>query len=357
MSDRKLNSIEERRRAALREAKPLVYEKIMRYPEKKARGESTAIIDFVYDFKCNMRCNHCLATKMEKKSRVMTVDDVHNMALQADEYGIAQFNISGGEPLLFKEIDEIIEALMPDRFHISMSTNGVFLDSERAKHFARIGLDKVRISVDSIDELAHNSNRNNSGAYQKAMDALKAAKNAGLQTVIQTVVTHQTARSEELVALCEFARQNGYTVDVLIARALGEWESCEDVLIDEVDAAALRALHEKYPFFWRDVFPHYGVEQGCGAVDHVLHVTMYGDVFPCVYIQIALGNIFEEPLKDIIERGFNIRHFREFNPLCLSGEDRGFIREYMNKCHGKSVPANYLDIFTDDEDYIDPSRK
>jgi MoaA/NifB/PqqE/SkfB family radical SAM enzyme len=355
MENQKLYTHENSRRGTLQDTKPLAYEKIIKYPEKKARGESTAIIDFAYDNICNMRCKHCLVTKITKKDRAMTIDDVHNMALQADEYGLAQFNISGGEPLLFKEIDEIIKALIPERFHISMSTNGYFLDLERAKHLKNIGLDKIKISVDSIDENAHNENRNNKGAYSKAIDSLKAAKEAGLQVVMQHVVTHQTARGKEFADLCAFGEKNGYALDILIARALGEWENREDVLIDEEDAKALRALHDRYPFASRDVFPHYGVVQGCGTVDHNLHVTKYGDVMPCVYIQISIGNLFEDSLRTIIERGFNIKHFREFNPICLSGEDKNFINKYMKPCWGKPIPVDYREIFTE-EDFIDKTK-
>ena len=356
MAETTRENIETSRRGLLKEVKPLAYEKIIKYGEKTARGESVAIIDLAYDFICNMHCQHCLATKMEKKSRVMTVKDIHDLACQADALGLAQFNISGGEPLLFKELDDIFHALMPEKFHISMSTNGVLLDLKRARHLKNIGLDKIKISVDSIDENAHNQNRGgNTKAYQKAIEALFVAKEAGLQVVMQHVVTHQTARSKELVDLCEFGKANGFALDILIARALGKWEDRDDVLIDEEDAKALRDLHDKYPFAIRDVFPHYGVVQGCGTVNHTLHVTKYGDVFPCVYIQISIGNLFEESLKDIIDRGFNIKHFREFRPACLSGEDREFINKYMKKCKDKPVPASWRDIFSE-VDFVNPGK-
>ena len=355
MNEVSRKDVEESRRSELKKSKPLVYEKIMKYNEKEARGESIAIIDLVYDYICNMRCQHCSAAKIEKKSRVMTVNDVHNIALQADALGLAQFNLNGGEPLIFKEIDEVIQALMPEKFHLCMSTNGFFLDLERAKHLKSIGLDKVKISVDSINEETHNRNRSNNQSYQKSINALFAAKEAGLQVVMQHVITHQTAQSEELVKLCEFGEKHGFALDMLVARAVGEWEGREDILIDEEDAKALRALHDRFPFAWRDVFPHYGVLQGCGSVSHNLHITKYGDVFPCVFLQIAIGNVFEESLKDIIDRGFNIKHFREFNPLCLSGEDRNFMNKYMKKCIGKPVPVDYRDIFTE-EDFVDPKK-
>ena len=82
-----------------------------------------------------------------------------------------------------------------------------------------------------------------------------------------------------------------------------------------------------------------------------LHITQYGDVLPCVYVHIALGNVFEESLADIIERGQSIRHFREHNPLCLSGEDRHFIDKYMTKFYGKPLPIHWSEAF-DEDDFV-----
>ena len=115
MEETTREEIEASRRNTLKDAKPLAYKKIIKYKEKNARGESTAIIDFAYDYVCNMRCRHCLNTKIEKKERAMTVADLHNIALQADSLGLAQFKISGGEPLLFMELDEIVNAIIKNQ--------------------------------------------------------------------------------------------------------------------------------------------------------------------------------------------------------------------------------------------------
>jgi MoaA/NifB/PqqE/SkfB family radical SAM enzyme len=341
--------IENSKREKLKREKSLVYEKILKLNEKFIRGESIAIIDISYDYICNLRCNHCLNGKFQKKERSLTVDDLKNISAQADQLGLCQFNISGGEPLLFNEIDDIILALNPEKFHLSMSTNGHFLDYNRARHLKSLGLDKVKISLDSIDENLHNQNRNNKGAYKKAIDAIFAAKDAGLDVIIQHVITHQAARSENTVKLAKYAQDNNFTLDMLIARALGEWEGKHDVLITQEDADFLYELHKKYPAARRDVFPSYGMDRGCGAVNCTLHITKYGDVLPCVYIQIAIGNVFEKSLKDIIATGFSIKHFREYHPKCLSGEDRNFIDKYMAKCYGKPLPVHYSEVFAKDD--------
>lgn len=343
--------IENARREKLRREKPLVYEKIIKYDEKDARGKSTAIIDFCFDYKCNMHCSHCSNAMFEKKEREMTIEDLKDFARQADELGLAQFNISGGEPLVFDNLDDIILALNPEKFHISMSTNALLLTKEKAEHLKKIGLDKMKISLDSIDEEEYLKTRIQKGTYKKAIDSLFIAKEAGIQTAIQTVISHQNCKTKATEDLAKFANDNEFNLDIMVARAIGRWEGKEEVLIDPKDNEYLMELRNKYPVVHRDTFPTYGQNRGCGAVNHVLHLTKYGDILPCVFIHISLGNIFEEPLKDIIERGMSIKWFKKHSPLCLSGEHKTFISKYMSKFYGKSLPISYKEVFTD-EDYI-----
>lgn len=343
--------IENARREKLRREKPLVYEKIIKYDEKDASGESTAIIDFCFDYKCNMHCEHCCNLSFEKKKREMTIEDLKDVAKQADELGLAQFNISGGEPLTFDNLDQIIEAINPGKFHISMSSNGLLLTKEKAEHLKQIGLDKIRISIDSFNEEDYLKTRKQEGTYNKAIEALLIAKEAGLQTAIQTVVSHQSCKTQATEDLAKFANDNGFNLDLLVARAIGRWEGKEEVLIDREDADHLVSLRNKYPVVHRDVFPTYNQNRGCGAVTNNLHLTKYGDILPCVFIHISIGNIFEEPLKDIIERGLSLKWFGKHHQLCLSGENRPFISKYMSKFYGKPLPISYKDAFTE-EDYI-----
>ena len=351
MDDLERKEMETTRRQKLKEEKPLVYNKIINYDEKFKKGECIAIVDFCFSDVCNMKCKHCCNSSFSKKDRTMTIKDVENLSAQADELGLCQFNISGGEPLMFPDLDDIIQALQPDKFHLSMSTNGVLLDKDKAKHLKNAGLDKVKISLDSIDPFLHEENRKKKGAYAKAYEALFNAKEAGLSVVIQTVITKENARSDATVRLAQFAGENGFAVDALLVKAIGRLEGCHDLLCTPDDVKFIDNLHKEYPSFYRDIIPSYGMDRGCGTVRNTLHITKYGDVLPCVFIHISLGNIFEEPLKDIIDRGLSIKHFHDYSPICLSGEDRGFIEKYMSKFYGKPLPISYKEAF-EDSDYI-----
>ncbi len=343
--------IENERRNTLKEEKPYVYEKIMKYKEKEARGESVAMIDFCFDYTCNMHCAHCSNLSLAKKDRELTIEDLRDFAKQADELGLAQFTISGGEPLTFNNLDDIILALDPQKFHIGMSTNGLLLTKEKAEHLKKIGLDKVKISVDSINEEVYNQTRQQPGSYQKAIQALFIAKEAGLQANIQTVISHQNCMTPDTERLAKFANDNGFNMDIMGAKAVGRWEGKEEVLITPEDYEYLVKLRNKYPMVHKDTFPTYGEDRGCCAVTNNLHLTKYGDILPCGFIHISIGNIFEESLKTILDRGLSIKWFGKYQPLCLAGENRYFIHNYMSKFYGKPLPISYKEAFTN-EDYI-----
>jgi MoaA/NifB/PqqE/SkfB family radical SAM enzyme len=252
---------------------------------------------------------------------------------------------------LFPELDDIIGALQPDKFHLSMSTNGVLLNKKMARHLKEAGLDRVKISLDSIDPALHEQNRNKKGIYNKAYDALFNAKEAGLSVVLQTVLTRQNARTEATEKLAEFANDNGFALDVLIVRAVGRLEGRHELLCTPEDIEYINNLHKKYPLVFRDTFPSYGINRGCNTVRNLLRITQFGDVLPCVYIFISIGNIFEEPLKDIIARGLSIKYFHDYSPICLSGENREFIENYMSRFYGKPLPISYKEAF-ENHDYI-----
>lgn len=354
MTTPSLKEIEQAKREKLKREKPQVYDKVIKISERHAQGIATPIIDIAYNYACDLTCDHCTAWRgrwlRKGGERKLNPTDLRRMSDEAHELGLAQFCISGGEPTIFKDLDEVILALQPDKFHLTMSTHGHFLTKEKARHLKDLGLDKVKISLDDFDAKYHDANRKLPGAYQKAISALFNAKEAGLSVVIQTVVTHKNAQTPRIREMARFATENDFSVDILAARPTGAWEGHFDELITPEDAEFLWQAHQEYPVLHRDVWPAYGMNKGSGAVHSTLHVTQYGDIMPCVYIHIGLGNLFEgTTLAEAIKIGQNIKHFRDYNPLCLSSEDRNFIEKYMTKAYGKQLPIPWTEAFTEED--------
>lgn len=346
-----MKSEEVAKRNKLKEEKPYVYEKVMKFDEKIRRGESIAIIQFQYNYTCNFACQHCSVKRFQGKSdrRTFTMDDVRELARQADELGLARFVITGGEPLVFKDFDALVEAIDPKKFYINCDTNGWLLNEERARHIREIGVDRIQLSLDSLVAEEHDAFRRTKGSHERAMKAVDIALDAGLAIFVQTVVSKQRLRSEEFLRFVEFFNRKGVGVFVTYAKPVGAWEGNFDVLVDKDDMQYMRELEKRY-----NVYTHltsaYGLNMGCIAVKGMVSVTQYGDVLPCPYIHISIGNVFEEPLKTILQRGLDIRFFGEHVDTCLIAEDRDFIRKYVvGRIYGQPLPVPCSKVFTDED--------
>ena len=343
-----LSPLEQQRREHLRQTRPRVYEKVMQYEEKLKRGESIAIIQFQYDYRCNFGCEHCCITQIKKKTRHFTIESVKELSRQADEIGLSHFTITGGEPLIFPDLDELVAALDPQRFFIAVDSNGWFLDDTKAQHLKRIGVEKVHLSLDSLNPAEHDAFRKKPGSHARVLKAIDASLAAGLSVLLNTVVTKQRLHSQEYLDFLQFTTDKGVPAIMMFAKAVGSWAGNTSILLDDADLAYARTLEKKYNVFTH-LTPAYGLDLGCIAVKRIISITRYGDVMPCPWIHISLGNVFDEPLKDILARGMNIKYFGKKQNTCLGSVDRHFIDRYLSS--DKPTPVPYKEVFKAD-DYI-----
>lgn len=283
------------------------------------------IVRLEYSYICQMRCEHCSIRDLQGKSdrRTLAIEDVKYIADQADALGWGQFVISGGEPLLFGEFDDIVKAIDPQRFWITTDTNGWLMDAERARHLKQIGVDKVQLSIDSLDADTHDQFRHKQGAWERAVDSIWAIKDAGLRLLIQTVVDKQRVHSQELLDFIEFFNEMRVPVYISYAKPIGGYKGRYDTMIDIADMDYIEGLTKKYSVFTH-LTPSYGWPGGCIASKRMINVTRFGDVNPCPFMQeLNMGNIFDEPLKDIVDRAMS--RFERPIPYCLMAMDKEFV--------------------------------
>jgi len=289
-----------------------------RYKEKVEKNESIAILQFQYDYRCNFACTHCSASnfmlntkekqKKYKNARTFTLEDVKELSRQGDEMGLANIVITGGEPLTYPDFDEVVKAIDPKKWYIVSDTNGWFLDEKKAKHLKEIGVDKVQISLDSLDAKEHDEFRRKPGSHARVMMAIDAAQNAGLNIILATVAWKSRVKSNEFEEFLKWASGRGIGVYVSLAKPVGSFAGRLDEVCDTKDIEYIDSLCDKYNVFtlWT---PGYGIDVGCIAMKKMVSVTKYGDIMPCPYTHVSMGNVFKEPLKDIIERGLKLKLF------------------------------------------------
>ena len=366
-ADALLTPAEKERRNGLRARKPYVAQKLAAISEMEARGEISPIIRLEKSYLCNFECTHCSAEfymdrhlkkvfKIKDTRQKMDLDDIRELSRQADELGLARFVITGGEPLVMKDFDAVVEAIDPEKHYVISDTNGWFLDLKRAKHLKEIGVEKVQISIDSYIAEEHDAFRNKPGSYKRAMRAIDASKEAGLNIIIQTVMVKGRARTQEFRDFCKFATERGVGLYVSYAKPTGSCTVHPEFVIDKEEADIIRELEKEFNVFTH-MTPSYGSYKGCITVKGIITVTSTCEVTPCPYIDFSLGNLRETPLKEILARGMRNPWLGPYRPDCLIGEDLKFMQIHAAKTEGaKLLPIPWGQGFSDHDSLSDPVK-
>ena len=321
-------------------------------------GTNLRVLELVYSNACNFKCEHCStrAPLGENADYLMPLDKVAELADEAHELGIVEWNMHGGELLTNKaRLLELIRAIKPERFYVFLTSNGFLLTKETAEELAEAGVNRVSISIDSFNPKVHDAFRGIKGAYERAMQALEYVKEAGMDPFMNITVGHFNAFSEDVENLCRYSYEHGYKTFINIAIPSGNWQGHLDVVVDDRDRAHLMELRKKYGNIHRDLWNPFDKENegvlGCQTMSK-LYVTPSGDIFPCSFMHISLGNVYKQKLRDIIDYGYSIRYFHDHSEKCLAGEDLSFIKKYMvDKKMSVMEPLDAKEIFKE-EDYI-----
>ena len=255
--------------------KPEVVKKIRKfYREVKKNGgkigRTPRIIDFSYDNVCNFSCEHCFTRAPEHINTGKHIPDeiIERMADEAHELGFYEFDLQGGELLIHPErFFELVSLIKPERFYTYLTTNGYFLTEEIAQHMAEVGINRVSVSIDSMDATEHDRFRGKKGAHQRALEALEYVKKAGIEPFMNITVGHYNAFSTEIEDLVRYSHEHGYKTIFNVAVPAGCWQGNTEIMLDDTDRKHIQELREKYSSTTRDLWnPLTGRERRCWGV-------------------------------------------------------------------------------------------
>jgi len=325
---------EERNRNRIKSRKPIAWSKIEKFSERMANKQSIALVQIQYDYMCQLKCSHCAIFKFRqnknRRKEKLSLESLAVLANQIHDEGLAAICLSGGEPLIFKNLGEVLSSMKPERFVLSMDTNGIDLSDEKIKWLVDSGVDRIHLSLDGLEENHNKFRRMRSGfnSWQHNVDMLPLCKKHGLDVVINIVATKDLVTSREMEKQLEFIEQFGFHASMIYAKPVGTFEGSKDEVLNLKDFAHLEELTNKYNCSTH-LTENHGVFFGCLCFKRHMSITAFGDVLPCPWIPITIGNIFEESFSDVLKRGLSIPWFSYDNKLtCLSGNVDSFF--YQN---------------------------
>ncbi len=142
--------------------------------------------------RCNLKCVHCYAQAKEEnyEGSELTTDEGKKLIDDLAHFGVPVILFSGGEPLLRKDLPEMIEYATQKGMRAVISTNGTLITEEKARVFAQLSLSYIGVSIDGIEGV-NDTFRGVEGAYEKAMTGIRNAKQAGIKTGLRFTIYKQ----------------------------------------------------------------------------------------------------------------------------------------------------------------------
>ena len=282
--------------------------------------------------RCNFDCVYChneglgdTRGPMDAQDDEMDTDDVVRFLEVAAEFGVDAVKFTGGEPMLRDDLEEIVRRT-PDSMETSMTTNGTFLPG-RAEGLVDAGLDRVNVSQDALDPEAF-AEITKSGAYEKVIEGVQAALDAGLAPVkLNMVVFEHTAGYVEGMVE-HVAERDGLQLQLIeyMPELTGrpEWnidiQRVHDWLADISVRVEHREMHDRTRYFVA------GDDGGEGMVEIVDPVENAGFCANCGRVRVT----HEGYLKGCLNRNDDLKSMGEMT--------RPEIREAFREVVANRVP-------------------
>lgn len=310
---------------------------------------------------CNLKCAHCYLDADESKTdNELSTEQGFRLIDQIAELNpYTMLILTGGEPLLRKDVLDLAKYAFNKNLMVVIGTNGILLTEELAKQIKEHKIKGIGISLDSLNPQTNDSFRGISGACDKAKQAIQICKKIGLEFQIQTTVTKNNY--DEIPDLIQYSNTLGakaFTLFFLVCTGRGQNISDITAFQYEEMLFYLVKIQEEYknmmirarcaPHFIRILYQQKSSvlnmpEKGCMAGTNYCRITPSGDVTPCPYLPIKVGNVKEENFVDVWN---NAKVFNELRKEILRG--RCGSCEFSLVCGGCRARAyafsgNYLD--------------
>uniref|UniRef100_A0A7C3YBQ9 Probable GTP 3',8-cyclase n=1 Tax=Geoglobus ahangari TaxID=113653 RepID=A0A7C3YBQ9_9EURY len=267
--------------------------------------------------RCNLNCLYCHKEGYLTNSE-LTPDEIATFAEVFKKLGIKKVKLTGGEPLIRKDIVEILEKL-PKFEEISMTTNGILLE-KFAEELKEAGLDRVNVSLDTLDEAKYRA-MTRGGDINKVLKGIESAVEVGLTPVKINMVVIKGFNVDEIDDMIEFVKRYKRKVILQLIELVplnNDFSGYFDVytLIDKFKNAKeirVRSMQRRKQFIFED----YAVElvkpmdnsEFCKACNKI-RITADGKIKPCLMRNDNLINIRElkgETLIDAIRKAVMLR--------------------------------------------------
>jgi radical SAM protein with 4Fe4S-binding SPASM domain len=295
----------------------------------------------VWDFthKCNLSCKHCYSDSGTVREDELTTEQAKAVVDQLVDAGVTALAFSGGEPLTRKDFFEVAKHAADRGLYVSLASNGTLLTKENVQKLKEAKVNYVDISIDGATAKTHDEFRGVKGAFDKAITGLQNCVDADLCVCIATTATKSnlaempaiidlaekigaerftnfnyvpTGRAKEHIEQDLSAEEREELMRYLLARMS---KGCKTTILTTTPQLArvgiqcqgeqgtgevtMSMAHLQTVKVTKKAVPLAAFIGGCGAGRLYCSLSPQGDVHPCVFMPVTVGNLKNEKFQDV----------------------------------------------------------
>lgn len=314
---------------------------------------------------CNLGCIHCHASSGKPHPDELTTEE--GFRLLDEIASVKEFRmlvLTGGEPLVRKDIFELMNYGKKLGLRFAVATNGTLITEGIAYRLKESGVVGVAISLDCADPKVHNFIRNHPQAYELALQGIAKAKKAGLALQINfTATKYNTDCLEDTIEMVDKLGADIMLTYQLVSVgrgqdvkefALGKWENQKLLSSIAGKQKLSRTIIEPVaaPQYWPYLLngkDGLGLKiaktlfHGCTAGRGFVYIRANGDVWPCEFVGVSAGNVKDIPFSQIWQESEVFQKLRRRGNLKGSCRDCEF-NQICGGCRGRAwaLTGDYL---------------
>ena len=198
--------------------------------------------------RCNIRCFYCMPeenVRFKPRDELLTFEEIVRFVRIVAQMGIETFRITGGEPLVRRNLDRLIDMLaaVPGVRDLALTTNGILLAGQ-AEALRRAGLRRLNISLDAMNAETFRKIARRDG-FERILEGITEAQRHGFDKIKLNAVAIRGLTEAEVVPLGRFARERGLElrfIEYMPLDAEGRWDMSQVLRGDEI----LRLLEAEF---------------------------------------------------------------------------------------------------------------
>ncbi|MDF1526994.1 MAG: radical SAM protein [bacterium] len=330
--------------------------------------------------KCNLNCIHCRSSSgMGSDEGDFTLDEAKKFIDDITSFAHPVVVLSGGEPLLRKDVFDIAAYGTSKGLRMAMATNGSLVDDSICEKIKASGIRIVSLSLDGSTAGIHDDFRKQPGAFEDTLRASGLFKKHGIEFLINSSFTKRN--QDDIPNVYKQAKKMGATAwYMFMIVPMGRGEDLTAELISKEDYDGILKWHFEMELEEKDMLvrptcaPHYyrivqqeakakgldftrrnikfgtGGGKGCIAAQSIAFVGSRGEVQPCSYFPQSAGNVKQQHFKEIWDSSElfkDMRSFKDYKGRCGSCE-------YIGVCGGCRARALAIsDDYMEEEPFCD----